>query len=88
MLVLKILLPVLVVLAIALGVGYVIRSAGKASQPESSLTSKKASELLHEAAKVLASLGTGRSLDEIDILTEKSRDAVNNWLSKYQKEVQ
>ena len=86
MLVLKILLPVIFVCVIVAGVILVIKTVSKETRPDP-VTPKRASELLHEAATVLASLGTGSSLDDIDILTERHRQDVNAWLKRYQKEV-
>jgi len=82
MVALKILLPVLVILAFTFGAVMVIRAAARASQR---LVDSKS--LLASAAQIMAALGPGPSIEDSDVLTERSRTRINNWLKRYQKEV-
>ena len=41
-------------------------------------------QLLNEAAHVMRGIGPGIHLDESDVLSDRSRRAVNNWLNRYE----
>ena len=45
-------------------------------------------QLLGEAAYVMRNIGPGLHLDEADILSDRSRRAVNNWLVRYEDKVE
>lgn len=41
--------------------------------------------LLLDAAKTMSAIGVGIRIDEVDILTQTTRDNINNWLERYSK---
>jgi hypothetical protein len=45
-------------------------------------------QLLGEAAHVMRGIGPGIHLDESDVLSDRSRRAVNNWLVRYEDKVE
>jgi len=45
-------------------------------------------QLLGEAAHVMRNIGPGIHLDEADILSDRSRRAVNNWLVRYEDKIE
>ena len=61
------------------------------SDPVGDLNRKQDQEmrqLLGEAAHVMRNIGPGIHLDEADILSDRSRRAVNNWLVRYEDKIE
>jgi hypothetical protein len=42
-------------------------------------------KLLDDAARLLSGLGVGMDVDDIDILTPKTRTAVDSWIERYEE---
>jgi len=77
----------LTILIIFLTVVILIYRAHKNSTQVGDLTQKeerKMRRLLHEAAYVMKGLGVGSSIDDSDVISSRSRVAIDNWLVRYE----
>lgn len=84
---LKVILPVLVILAIGLVFVVVIGLTSRASRKDKELylAPEEAHELINRAAFILGNLGPSDSIDDSDIITEKHRNMISTWQRDYHK---
>jgi hypothetical protein len=73
-------------LTIIIVVGILAFLALRTSKIKGDLTLKeerRQQDLLLQAARTMAAIGTGYNVDEIDIVTETTRKNIDNWLNAY-----
>lgn len=85
MTVLKILLPVLVIIALGLVVVKIIRVVSKESRAQRGIADEKSTKMLSEAAFIFTGLLMPTSVDDLVVLPQGSRTQIEHWMAIYRK---